>query len=87
MRFLHCGVVMSQAKVDTRGIGLIGTKSTPVAQYCQRKSIGEARTRKTHAYDDTARGHVFTCNLQPTAGCSAKVDAASGRFQERELLV
>lgn len=39
------------------------------------------------ADDERVERHSFGCDLQPPSRCSAQVDAASGRLEERVLFV
>lgn len=75
---------MSAAKVDTLGIGFIGTRSIPFG--CSHKYYSEpyylARTD-----DDAVRRHILACNLQPTSRRRAKINTTSSSFEERVFLV
>lgn len=70
---------MSAAKVETRGMGFIGTKSTPSSE----KKVVDVRSEwarygvEARTDDETVHGHVFARYLQPTTGCGTQVDTAS----------
>ena len=72
---------MSAAKVDTRGIGLIGTKSTPESE-ASLSTNATSETLSLHTDDNTVDRHVFACNLKPPSWRSAKINTASSRLQK-----
>lgn len=86
MRLRHCGVVISDVKVTTLGMGLIGTRSTPGGARHERPCVlllhDDIRTN-----DHTIGWHVFTGNLEPATRSGTEIDDASRRFQERVLFV
>lgn len=76
MRFRHCGEVMSDAKVTTRGIGLIGTKSTPAAELSQVERGG--------VFDHSPTITLFT-GMYLLATCSQPPGAAHKSMQHRAV--
>ena len=75
---------MSEAKVITRGMGLMGTKSTPA----QARVRGERRKAKTVRTDNnTVQGHILARDLQPTARSRTQIYTASCGLQKRVFLV
>ncbi len=74
---------MSDVKVTTRGIGFIGSRSTPTPK------LNETMRRECHIHTDNnaVRRHILACNLQPTTRSSAQINDTSRGFEEGVFLV
>lgn len=76
MRFRHCVVVISDANVTTRGIGLIGTRSTPAAEL--------SRVEWWDILDHSPTITLFT-GMYLLATCSQPPGAAHKSIQHRAV--
>jgi len=81
---------MSAAKVVTRGIGFIATRSTPIDERFLADGSNSHIDNNSDAPrtdDQTVHGHCLARNLKPSPRRSAKVYTTSCGFQEGVFLV